>query len=457
MSLLNFRALLAKLAGQTFGGKRDYYDTLEYPENLSYRDYYKMYARHDIATAVIEKPVKWTWKNKPSISEIDTKDNETEFEKDLAKILKNEEIMFFNKIKRADILSRVGRYSVIFIGVADGEEVGNDINTSAISSSEDIMYLSVFSEGSAKIKELENDPKNKRFGKPKKYEIDFSNSELFKDFSMGKTKKVQVHHSRIIHLSEGLLENEVLGTPALKCIYNQLINLLKVVGAGAEGYWKNVDGWLHGNVKDDYDITGQKDEIEEQMLEAVNGLRKHLITQGMDFKSLNIDVKDPKGFFDVIVTLISAATGIPKRILLGSERGELASSQDETSFINDINDRQTNYIIPFVLRQIINRFIEIGVVSEPKNDYEIEFEELFELDDKEKSEIAKNYGQAVKSYSNGNSELVIPIAEFREKFLGLSAEIPKEYLVEENLIPEDDTQAQNYFKKLVDSARETRG
>ena len=49
----------------------------------------------------------------------------------------------------------------------------------------------------------------------------------------------------------------------------------------------------------------------------------------MDVHELGGELQDPTGAIDNILKLISAGTGIPLRKLTGSERGELASTQDD--------------------------------------------------------------------------------------------------------------------------------
>ena len=53
--------------------------------------------------------------------------------------------------------------------------------------------------------------------------------------------------------------------------------------------------------------------------------RRVIRTQGMELNTLGGAVANPQGPLDVIIKLVSVASGIPIRILTGSERGELAS------------------------------------------------------------------------------------------------------------------------------------
>ena len=75
--------------------------------------------------------------------------------------------------------------------------------------------------------------------------------------------------------------------------------------------------------------------------------------------------------------LISAASGIPLRIMTGSERGELASTQDDGNWASRIEERQLHFAEPMILRPLIDRLIELRALPEPSdgeyqlNDYRL--------------------------------------------------------------------------------------
>jgi hypothetical protein len=53
------------------------------------------------------------------------------------------------------------------------------------------------------------------------------------------------------------------------------------------------------------------------------------------------------------MALISAGTGIPQRVLMGSEQGKLAAKQDRANWDNRVTDRQTDFAGPLVLRPFV--------------------------------------------------------------------------------------------------------
>ena len=78
-------------------------------------------------------------------------------------------------------------------------------------------------------------------------------------------------------------------------------------------------------------------------------------------------ITDPTGLITINLSLAAATIGIPQRILLGSERGELASSQDSVNWLESIEERRQNHVTPSILMPVANRLIEYGVIPAPKS------------------------------------------------------------------------------------------
>jgi hypothetical protein len=106
--------------------------------------------------------------------------------------------------------------------------------------------------------------------------------------------------------------------------------------------------------------------IKKTMQDYMHQLSRTIYSRGADVKLLNMPVADPSNHVSVILDLIAGSTGIPKRILIGSERGELSSSQDENNFINRVEERQQNFAEPVILRKVVDRFIALGALPDPK-------------------------------------------------------------------------------------------
>ncbi len=459
LSALIQRANLASRLGQQFGGKRDIYNALGYKKDLTYDDYYNCYDRQDIAGRVVDMPASATWRNVPKIKEDDDEEKDTAFEeawKGLSKRLK-----VWHYMERADRLAGIGRYAVLVIGVRGSGTLSDPLEKSSLKKPEDIIYLSPFSERSAEIATWETDPGSPRFGRPLTYKIDFA-GDLKGSVRFTAGQQI-VHHTRVIHVADGLLEDEVFGRPRLRRVINLFYDMAKVAGGSAEMFWQGAFRGLHADLRDEHEL-GPDDEknMTTEIDEYIHGLRRYIRTQGIDLKTLGGETPDPRGVFEVLISLISGATGIPKRILIGSERGELSSSQDETNFNSYIHERQIHFAEPMVLRPFIDKLIEFGALPEPKEPYKVEWPNLFELDDKDKAEIADKKAATIQKYASTiTAEEVVPIPEFREKILGLDREPSEEdiaYL--QKRLADDldgDDAVDDEFRQRVRGNRERKG
>lgn len=428
LSVALSRYNLSNHMGITYQGKRDLFKTLGYKENLTYDDYYHMWKRGDVAKILIDKIPKKCWSNPPIIT--DTEDGISVFHNEVSDLFKKYKII--NLMLRADKLMRMGKYSVLFMGFS-----GTGINQlrSEVQPSKDLelLYITPFSCKVAKIHTLVSDPMDERYGKPLYYEIDFQTTyqpdgllgtETTQQVGSKLTKQVNsvlVHHSRIIHLTEDVLENEIEGTPVLEAIFNRLDDIQKILGGSAEMFWRNAAPGKVASTKENATIDPQTaEDLKQQFDEYENHLRRWLTVEGVDVKSLETYMTSPRDFMEVQMNIIAIVTGIPKRILMGSERGELASSQDQDSFNNLIHERAEEICSPVFVRQFIDRLIDFEILSKPiQNEYMIVWPKQTALGAKDKSEIALNRTKTIKEYvSAPGADYLLPDNIFLRDELG---------------------------------------
>jgi len=408
--VISKRAELSARAGQQFGMDRNIYKTLGYKRDPGFDDYWSYYKRHDISNAIITKPVSTTWRNRPIISEVGKNEGESDFVKLWEKLVKR--LRVYHYLERVDRLTGVGKYGVLFIGAAGNDTPDKPIEK--LSGPESILYLSAYSEGTATIKTTDDKANSPRFGLPEIYEL--------RTVTSGKTITIPVHWSRVLHIAENIDEGQIYGTPRLEAVFNRIFDLEKVVGGAAETFWKVADRGLMAKVDKDFTLKdGAAEEIEDQIEEYIHDLRRFLFMEGVEVKSLEGEEVDPKNAFDVIMSVISGQTGIPKRILLGSERGELSSTTDQESWFGLIGERQVHYAEPVLLRAFIDWTFDHGIFK--LVEYETEWPSLYEVDPKEKAETAKAAAEAMKSFAEAVA-LGAPIGqdEFREHFFDFPAE-----------------------------------
>lgn len=420
-SALVQRQTVAAAMGQSFGNvdDRDYFDTLGYPARaeLDVDHFRAQFERGGIAETIITAVSGQTWSAPPDVFDDgsrDDPDERSDFEEDVVALF--EEKKALNYLDRADTLQRIGRYGILLIGFDDGRDLDQEVDPSALSGSvdDDILYFQPFGEDNVDF-EREDDPTNERFGLPKMYDVDFG------DDGIGSK---DVHHSRVLHLAEGALEDEALGRSAYEAIFNYLIDLTKVVGGSAEMYWRDAKKRFIAGLKDDAGKLPDEDKVATQVEEMVNDLRDVVWARNLELDEVGGGSPDPSGLKDALLELIAGQTRIPKRRLLGTERGDLASTQDEAAFVGMIEERRQKFAEPQVLRPLIDMLVEYGIVTDPvEGTYDVEWPDLFELTEVEQAEVMQRKAKALKDASSmGDPAEIASTEERREFVLGMPPE-----------------------------------
>ncbi len=399
------RANFASRAGKTFGGKRDLYEALGYPRALRPQDLRDRYDRGDIAARVVDAYPKATWRKGAQVVEDEDPDIETAFEAEWLELF--ERLDVWSVFLRADTLANLGRYSVVLIGA----EGNLDEELPPMRSQEDVRFLAVFGEDDANVSQWERNPEDPRFGLPVTYTL----QRRAESSSQPSFAKTSVHWSRVLHIAEGTLDDSVYGNPRLARVWNRLDDLDKVVGGGSEAYWKRVDQGMHINLDKSLDIdTDDKKLLQDQVDEYINGLRRVLATKGVDINMLGSDVSAFSAQVTSIISIVSGATGIPQRILLGSERGELASTQDKSNWDERVQDRRDAFATPMIVRPFVDRLVGVGALPEPAQ-YMIQWPQFADLNKIEQAKVAVDWSNLNKN----QGEVVVTANEIRDQVLSL--------------------------------------
>lgn len=390
--------LSGRLGSQTFEGHRKLYNVFGYPVSIDFDDMYATYRREDIAKRLVDFPAKESWKKIPEIRDggvFKEAATDTQFVKDwkvLAKKLK-----VYHYLYRVDKLTGIGQYGILFLGAKDGQE---DF-TQPVTNVSDLLYLQPFMQSSVEIKQYDEDTQSSNFGKPLLYQVNFGKTDANKSTgSMSRTlTKVPVHYTRVIHVAEDLDEDDIHGAPRLELVYNRLLDLQKVAGSSAESFWMLVNRGLQVDVRDDFNLDSQAEaDLEDELEEYVHGLRRIIRTSGVDINELGGATVDPRGMIWALIALIAGAVGWPQRILIGSERGELASTTDQALWAGVVSARQSQFCEPAILRPLIDWCVEHAIIAVPQSgEYVIDWPSVYEESDLEKANVFKAEMSALKS------------------------------------------------------------
>jgi len=405
---------------KTFNGLRDPYQALGYPQvgQISYSEYFAKYLRQDIASAIIDKPVYGAWREAPIIRTEGVDEEQDSFKQAWDEL--NNKFKLINMFQRLDKLAGLGKYAVLYFGVQDGsQEAGEELIRAS-----KLLYIQPYSEDNAPIKAMDMDRTSERYALPETYglkTVTISGGQV--DYNS--TNETRVHHSRLLHVADNLLENNVFGIPRLEKIYNRLLNLELIVGGSAEMFWQGAFPGLAFNVQEGYELgEPELTALEEEIKKYVHNMERYMKLNGIDVNNLSSQVVDPLNHIEAQLKMISIATGIPKRILEGSERGELASSQDTKAWNNYCDNRRTTFCEHEILRPTVDKLIDIQVLPEPQGgEYTVEWPDLDAPSDKDKAEVGKIRSEAIRSYTaTPDAQLLFPLRSYLTDILDMSPE-----------------------------------
>lgn len=489
--------------------KRDIDAEAGHPVFITPEDYWAKFDRGDVASRVISIYPEECFKDRPAIYEDEDPEVSTDFEKEWDAL--EDELHLLSFLTRADVLSGVGRYGIILLGLDDGLDLSEPVagynpnpfdptkkiqnafppkkpaagtpapafgaqpaqppklppeptqpmdTSPAPATKRRLLYLRTLDESMVRIKELEKDPKNPRFGQPVMYILTFWDNQAENNTGGGVNiiappppssgvnvqpaadntslrTTLNVHWTRIIHLADNRLRDEIFGTPRLRKVFDRVLDLHKVASGSAEMFWKNAKGGLSlETLPADEPVQVDKEATKQELEEFYEGLKPYLVLEGMTAKQLAPAVADPgpHGMFQL--HLIASALGCPLRIFMGSEEGKLASGQDIVAWNERLQKRREEYLTPFVIRPFIDRLIALGVLPFPKGDkdvvqvsgrpprptYCVYWDDLNTPSSVEQAAVGLQRTQAMAAYVAGGVDQLIDPPHYLELVLGFDKE-----------------------------------
>lgn len=444
LSSLLTRASLASKMGISFGGDRDLFNALGYPQQITCSDYLGKYKRLDIAKAVIDRPVGATWRGNLELEESDEVET-TNFETEWIKL--RDDLNLKSIFSRVDKLSCLGKYAVLLLGFSDTPDLMSFLTPAKQNAK--LIYVRPFGEENAKINTYVTDSKSARYGLPLVYDL------VVKDELSGNNQTISVHYSRVLHIVQDQLESEIEGTPKLQSIYNRLMDLEKIVGGDGEMFWRGARPGYAGKTDKEYGAGTQTEEdLTDQINEFEHNMRRILVTEGVELKGLDQQIADPKPHVDIQLQMISAVTGIPKRILTGSERGELSSAQDSEEWRAFVQERREEHAEIQIVIPFVNKMIEFKILPKPQTGkFKVVWPNAYDLNPKEKSEVGKNRAMALREYTTNLMAQAIMPPDAALKFL-LALE-PSEIEMIEKTMEEGLSVESESVKKYLELVKES--
>lgn len=400
---------------QMFGGyfsgssnKQNFWFDFGYPVDIHFNQYYTMYCRNGIARAGIQRPVEKTWRDFPTMR-LGEEDEENEIEKAVREAF--DRIQFWEKLKELDEKSRVHRYAGLIFRVGDGMMLRDPVEQVASGLTGLIEIIPAYSV-QLTVQEFDENQTSDTYGKPLMYL--FTESAVDEN-NHGRT--VEVHHSRVHIWSE---DSTIYSRPAIEAGFNDLVNIEKINGSGGEGFWKEAKSAPVLNIDKDSSMEGLAQmlgvpiaELPDKMDEVVSdwqkGFDQVLMTQGMDVKKLSMTLPQPAQFLAGPLQSFAASMPIPMKVLLGSQTGERASTEDGKEWLETIQARRKNLVMPHIMR-IIKKLQMMGVF--PDGDWRADWTDLSEASGEAKTDKAKKMAD-INQKTLGTGERVFTIDEIR--------------------------------------------
>jgi hypothetical protein len=391
------RMKLAARAGIQFGGKRDLYEIFGYTRVITSELLVGRYARQDIASRIVDIYADSTWAEPPMI----TAPGAAGFDEAWTKITKQQRV--WTAFSRVDRLANLGRYAILLLGFDDTSQLEASVVPSG---DRQLLYVKPLAQLSAKVAKYESNPLSPRFGLPLFYDVEVAsnlgdleveNPQVLKST----TQAIRVHWTRVVHVVEDALESDIVGNPRLIRVCNLLDDILKVAGGTAEMFWLAANRGLQADIDkemqlDQTDADALADSIEEYQ----HQLRRVLRTRGVKLNVLGSETPDPTGTFDMLATLLAGATGIPKRILFGTEAGQLASEQDRANWARRISERRNIFANPFVVVPFIERCQFAGILPDATiNTLTIKWGDAFHLSPLERAQTSAQMARSIINLS----------------------------------------------------------
>jgi uncharacterized protein len=464
-----------------------------YPDisELTCDRYRQLYDRDPVAARVVNLYPGETWQVCPWVYETENLDETTQFEQALEDVGRNlagigvyegeEGNPLWEYLERADVLSGIGRYGVILLGVDDGEGLEEPLDLTPIEdllakkdqpedkadtggairnldfakkpktkpeipaktppkpleeegpteappfeAKRKLLYLRVLDESMAPISAWVTDLTDARYGQPEFYTVTISGSNNQTAGIEGQgailtetTTTKKVHWTRIIHLADGLQSSECLGTPRMQVVYNRLYDLHKLYGGSAEMYFQGAFPGLSFETHPQLggDVKVDPVDMRKQIQAYMTGLQRYLSPPGMSVKSLAPQVVDPTPQIEGQLEAICILLGCPKRVFMGSERGELSSNQDIRAWYSRVKRRQNRYVTPKVIVPFITRLIQLGILPQPQQ-FTVSWPDVDSVTDVEKADIGLKRTQALVAYVSGDGNAAVHLFDYLVRFLG---------------------------------------
>lgn len=438
------------LAKTGFDDRRDLKKECGYPESVTAEELHRLYDEEPYAARIVELWPKESWKNPPTVYEDENAEVVTPFEEawdalgqavrtERSYHVEEEGSAVWDYLYRADVVSGIGSYGIILLGLNDGKLLSEPAEPFADDPTPDdvidrLKYLRIFPESLAPVSSLETDPNSPRYGQPKSYSVTFSDPSEFPTggavVGLGSTTS-EVHWTRVIHIADiwHLASScDWFARPRMKTPLFPLLDIQKIRGCSGEGFWRAVVSLLsletHPQLGGDVDIN--RTQVRQELEKFYGGMQRDLITSGMSVKTLTPTVTDPTPFIAANVKAICVLMNVPVPVFEGYEIGEQASENNDDTWNDRVAGRNHQYVTPRVIVPFADRLISLRVLPEPEEGYRVAWPDNSTPSKVEESTVASQKTAAMAQYVSGGVEALIAPVDYLTRVLDFDEDEAKE-------------------------------
>ena len=365
--------------------KHDFTFDFGYKDDVDFYDLYQLYKRNGVAKAVVHKTTAKTWETMPTLRESNEEHDETGLEREIRR--RFQKTRFWQQLKETDKRGLVGEYSGVILQLADGKGFDQPVDR-VPGGLNGLVNLIPAWEGQLQISQWDQDRKSPTFGEP--VMMTFTESSV--DSDQGKTKSFYVHRDRVYIWSQ---DRTTFNDSDMEASYNALVDMVKIRGSGAEGYWKNAKSQPVLEADSDVNfaqlaqmmgvsIDGLPEALDNVVADWNKGFDQSLILQGMEAKTLGVTLpSNPDQYYGIAAREVSAAWNIPEKVLFGSQTGERASTEDAAAWNRFNMSRRNDMVVPNIM-DVIDRLVKFKIL--PERDWHVDWDDLTGATEEQKFE-----------------------------------------------------------------------
>jgi len=402
---------MGQMLGLSHEGKRDLYDIYGYPESLAgtagFELMYRYSRREGIANRLTFGVAKTCWRDGFEVFSSHDDEAEQVIEDELLKLFK---AGLNKKIEAADILNRIGRMSVLYVGVPDGSDNPKE-PLGVVAGNPDAMLDKLFfipyAYDGVEISSQVTDVTDPRFGLPEFYSLTRqSRGDTNKDTSVN---ALVVHWSRVIHLNENALDSDIEGMGALEPVFNRILDIDKATGGASEAYFRNAKGKIAFEIDPKFASSALtkgsdgKTALQEGAEKFTNEYQDWIATAGGTVKAIDTPHHTPLDTVKVALWGIAAESGYPLRVLTGEGSGQLAGSEDQLAVNQITRDRQRGPCTGWLVR-LFEILQQAGMLKDLPEGYEIRFPVQEAATEKQKAENGSKKADTVLKLSQAKTQ-----------------------------------------------------